>query len=291
MTFSAERAYYENSALWDPKLYSGVQEERSSLTAKWLPTDVRSVLDAGCGNGVLTNLLDGQTSVVGIDRSYAALQWVSSSKCQGDLVELPFADNTFDAVVSTEVLEHLPTPLFAQVLDEMVRVTRRYILISVPYDEDLEIGRVTCPYCGCRFHRNYHMRKFSEQEIRNLFSHKPAVQLQRSAYIFATCTPGAERAKQKWSAFCSCLGCGRSAFDSNLICPQCSYASPVRVSETVPTAKGQTSKGLRLGPLINRIVPAKKSYRWWLALYTKSAALHTYSIGVKSRVENSPAND
>ena len=44
--------------------------------------------------------------------------------------ELPFDDDQFDVVVAAEVLEHLPDPVRG--LQEMVRVTRRHLVLSVP---------------------------------------------------------------------------------------------------------------------------------------------------------------
>ena len=53
--------------------------------------------------------------------------------CRADALRLPFASQSFDAVLSTAVLEHLPTPQIA--IDEMARVARpRAVLyIEVPF--------------------------------------------------------------------------------------------------------------------------------------------------------------
>ncbi|HTL89021.1 MAG TPA: class I SAM-dependent methyltransferase [Leptolyngbya sp.] len=47
---------------------------------------------------------------------------ISHQLCQKDVNALPFADRTFDGVISAHMLEHLPDP--AQGLEEMVRVLR-----------------------------------------------------------------------------------------------------------------------------------------------------------------------
>jgi SAM-dependent methyltransferase len=44
--------------------------------------------------------------------------------------QLPFADRSFDCVVCCEVLEHLDNLYF--IFSELVRVTRRYLIISLP---------------------------------------------------------------------------------------------------------------------------------------------------------------
>ncbi len=101
-----------------------------------------SVLDAGCGEGFamreVLGLIDaGQQpeSVVGLDGSAGALHIARSLHSQrvfaaADLQEIPFADQSFDLVMCMEVLEHLDRP--ERGLAELVRVSRRWLLLSVP---------------------------------------------------------------------------------------------------------------------------------------------------------------
>lgn len=49
---------------------------------------------------------------------------------EGSIYKLPYKDNSFDLVVCTEVLEHLDAP--PKVLNEILRTSRKYVLISVP---------------------------------------------------------------------------------------------------------------------------------------------------------------
>ena len=49
---------------------------------------------------------------------------------QGSVYELPYKDNSFDLVICTEVLEHLEEP--AKALKEILRVSKKYLIISVP---------------------------------------------------------------------------------------------------------------------------------------------------------------
>ena len=51
-------------------------------------------------------------------------------KQKGDIYKLPYKSNSFDLVVCTEVLEHLENPKKA--LRELIRVSGKYILLSVP---------------------------------------------------------------------------------------------------------------------------------------------------------------
>jgi SAM-dependent methyltransferase len=100
-------------------------------------TPGRKVLNAGAGQGTFSTLLEDRGfDVTSVDSSAAALALLRT-RARGDVVEsdvtsLPFADDTFDAAVLGEVLEHVPDDALA--LREVSRVTRAggVILISVP---------------------------------------------------------------------------------------------------------------------------------------------------------------
>jgi len=98
-----------------------------------------SILDVGCGEGVVTERLANRTgaSTVGVDLGDEVLQKEWGHR-ESELVSfraasaynLPFADGSFDCVCALEVLEHLERPRDA--LAEMARVARRTLLVSVP---------------------------------------------------------------------------------------------------------------------------------------------------------------
>jgi SAM-dependent methyltransferase len=88
--------------------------------ARWLTDeipirDARRILDLGCGVGaLLSHLRDAspEAMVVGLDRTQAmvALGPRAFPLLVGDAVQLPFRDRSFDAVVTTFMLFHLPDP-------------------------------------------------------------------------------------------------------------------------------------------------------------------------------------
>lgn len=100
----------------------------------------QSVLDAGCGEGVLSVMLAKKGArVVGCDLSepniarakeYAKSEGVSVDFLVGDASKLPFPDKTFDVVVSSHVLEHLPD--FDVGLRELFRVSKGKAVVAVP---------------------------------------------------------------------------------------------------------------------------------------------------------------
>ncbi|MDX6640382.1 MAG: hypothetical protein QOF12_1393 [Solirubrobacteraceae bacterium] len=98
-----------------------------------------SLLDVGCGEGVLTHRwaqrLEGR--VVGIDLDDPLLheQWAARQAPNLEYrvmkaERMPFADGDFDVASAIEVLEHVPDP--EHTLAEMARVARRWLLVSVP---------------------------------------------------------------------------------------------------------------------------------------------------------------
>jgi SAM-dependent methyltransferase len=90
------------------------------------------VLDVGCGQGVdLANFATAGATAVGIDltprhvelaRSHLSSMSLRASVVEGDAEALPFAEGSFDRVVSNGVLHH--TPNFDRALDEIARVLR-----------------------------------------------------------------------------------------------------------------------------------------------------------------------
>lgn len=90
-----------------------------------------SVLDVSAANGTCTwHLGERSNRVVGVDFSYALLKRApkgGSPRVQADAALLPFADDTFDIVLESNFLHHVPDP--ETVLDEMIRVSNRYIVL------------------------------------------------------------------------------------------------------------------------------------------------------------------
>ncbi len=102
------------------------------------PLTINSILDAGCGEGFTLDILQKHRigkRLEGLEFSESAIalgkkHHPSLIFKQGSIYELPYKDNIFDLVVCTEVLEHLEDPQKA--LRELVRVSRRYLVLSVP---------------------------------------------------------------------------------------------------------------------------------------------------------------
>lgn len=93
-----------------------------------LSTEIDNILEIGIGNKKLTNYLkEYGFNVTTCD--YA--EDLEPDKV-ADVRNLPFEDNEFDAVVAFEVLEHIPFLDFRNALKEIRRVSRQYVIISIP---------------------------------------------------------------------------------------------------------------------------------------------------------------
>jgi 2-polyprenyl-3-methyl-5-hydroxy-6-metoxy-1,4-benzoquinol methylase len=119
------------------RLMAGFAATADALLEQAAPS---SVLDVGCGEGVLTERWARALAprpVIGIDLPDPELQaqWHARQQdnlefCSGRAESLPFGDDEVDLVAAIETLEHVPDPV--QALVEMTRVARRHLLVSVP---------------------------------------------------------------------------------------------------------------------------------------------------------------
>jgi ubiquinone/menaquinone biosynthesis C-methylase UbiE len=91
---------------------------------------IKSVLEIGVGDGLLGNYIKNNTDI-----EYKSID--SDKELRPDIIgtveKIPFADNNFDVVCIFEVLEHLPFGKFEKILKELKRVSRRYVIISLPH--------------------------------------------------------------------------------------------------------------------------------------------------------------
>jgi ubiquinone/menaquinone biosynthesis C-methylase UbiE len=78
------------------------------------------ILDIGCGS---SRILQSLPQAVGLDMQIRKLRWLRAPGrhlVQGSLSQLPFEDESFDAVICSEVIEHIPREEID--LTDMVRV-------------------------------------------------------------------------------------------------------------------------------------------------------------------------
>ena len=115
------------SADYDARAYNSLvplqrywQRRRYQVITNWA-AGASCVLDVGCGSSRII----GSSKLVGLDIVLGKLRYArryGNPLVHGSIFELPFKDSFFDAVICSEVIEHVPAD--EKVFDELERVLR-----------------------------------------------------------------------------------------------------------------------------------------------------------------------
>jgi SAM-dependent methyltransferase len=150
MTFSAPRgtaAYRQSVYMTKDRWVSYFWQTR--LLQSSVPQG--KILEVGVGNGLMGEYLRAsgyQVDSVDIDASL-------KPTFVGSVADLGFLGaETYDAVLCAEVLEHLPFEQFLPSLRGLRRVTKKYVVLSLPYWGYTFGGRIRLPIFGqatCKF--------------------------------------------------------------------------------------------------------------------------------------------
>ncbi|PKN65016.1 MAG: hypothetical protein CVU57_12900 [Deltaproteobacteria bacterium HGW-Deltaproteobacteria-15] len=136
---------------------------------KLLPGKLGSVLEIGARDEYYSKLLSGLfDTVTALDLTCPNFQLERVSTVKGDVTRLDFLDDSFECVVATEVLEHVRE--IDKACGEISRVANKYVIVGVPYKQDLRVGRTTCFSCGQISPPWGHLNTFDEKRLRDLFS-------------------------------------------------------------------------------------------------------------------------
>jgi 2-polyprenyl-3-methyl-5-hydroxy-6-metoxy-1,4-benzoquinol methylase len=112
-----------------------------------------SILDVGCGNGVLLEAfaeLKSNWTLFGVDPNLPTSNRVANLPNLGELIcgNLADVDNTFDLIVVSHVLEHVPNP--SKLINEMTARLKQggKILIQVPHTPDNAFDLLIVDHCS-----------------------------------------------------------------------------------------------------------------------------------------------
>jgi 2-polyprenyl-3-methyl-5-hydroxy-6-metoxy-1,4-benzoquinol methylase len=119
------------------KILEEVGTGQAHQAAAWLPSGQR-LLEIGCSAGYLTRFFKDKTDrIVGFDINFPALQSAKERNREhsvicGSVEKLPFLDDSFDAIVMLEVIEHIDSDVAA--VNEVRRVLKPggTLILSTP---------------------------------------------------------------------------------------------------------------------------------------------------------------
>lgn len=259
---NTQRIFYEDPKRWG-KGYHQINLDRAVLTVRAVPGNVKKILEIGSGDGLILNTLkEAGYDPVAFDISRNALKHIQGSKLvQGTASQLPFSSNSFDLVLACEVLEHIPNHIYKSVLEEIIRVTKKYILITVPYREKLEWSYARCPACGCIFNGSYHVKSFNEIDMKFLFKNFECISLKNIVKVLHP-----DRTTSLELFIRHHLATEYLYYGSSVKCPLC--LSSVK-EKPHRNWIGWIASGMRY---LYRIPAKKKSPLWYLSIYQKVGA-------------------
>ena len=89
----------------------------------------KNILEIGIGNKTVSNYFKQH----GMEVTTCDFDKNLEPDYIADIRELPFEDNSFDVVLASEILEHLPWESVDSALAELRRVSKKYVIISIPH--------------------------------------------------------------------------------------------------------------------------------------------------------------
>jgi ubiquinone/menaquinone biosynthesis C-methylase UbiE len=109
-----------------PERWSSYYEQLKSVVG----LDIKEILEIGCGDGVFREYIKNNTPI-----KYSSLDIATDLNPDyvGSVTEMPFEDMKFDCVCAFEVLEHISFEQFGDALMELKRVSKKYVVLSIPH--------------------------------------------------------------------------------------------------------------------------------------------------------------
>lgn len=270
---SFEQKYYESEEFWKEGMVADIANtNRLNTSIALVPAGTQTLADIGCGNGIFALMLKEQKPEIdstSVDRSETALKYVKTKSAVGDIVALPFEDKSFDCVTCFQVLEHIPYPVYETVLNELSRIAKKNVIISVPYRENTENDITKCPACHATFNIELHLRRYIDTDIQQLFSRygfrcikQQLIEKRNKTYFgvdwYIHFRNGHLRNKGK--------------FQSPL-CPVCGYENPsfkLTENDTPTQSQAEASKAGGLKGFLKKIWPSKyTTVHWVIAVYER----------------------
>ncbi|NDY74430.1 hypothetical protein DO021_21370 [Desulfobacter hydrogenophilus] len=103
----------------------------NSIVQACLKYECNEILEIGIGQGIVSHTL----KFVGKKMYCADFDLNLNPDVSMDIRQLPFKNDSFDMIIASQVLEHIPFGDFKKSLVELRDCSKKYVIISVPYNQ------------------------------------------------------------------------------------------------------------------------------------------------------------
>jgi 2-polyprenyl-3-methyl-5-hydroxy-6-metoxy-1,4-benzoquinol methylase len=123
------------------------------------------LLDAGCGTGQMTKLLERYGEAVGLEIAPEAIEFARKrgvkNLIQGSITDPPFAAGSFDVVLSLDVIEHVDNDV--QIIESLFEIVRPggHLIVTVPAFKSLWSQHDEI---------NHHKRRYRVNEVNTMLT-------------------------------------------------------------------------------------------------------------------------
>ena len=141
-----------------------------------IPNSAETILDVGCGRAWIAEKLITKKnficsldiSFINPDKALSLYPAENHSAVVADALQLPFKDNSFDCIISSEVIEHVEKP--DNFIAELFRCVKPggSLIITTPYKEVIKY--YLCIHCNKPTPINAHLHSFDEEKLKNLYT-------------------------------------------------------------------------------------------------------------------------
>lgn len=180
------KKYYKHGANGGYRGYNtenlgNVLEAHVQAIQNLFPKEYQTVLDVGCATGIVVNkFLEQGYDAHGCDISEWAVENTETEKDRvkvADVRDLSgYKDNSFDLVICSETLEHIPEQYLQQALSELHRVSKKYVCFSVP------LGYKPVDLHSTHF--TVHRREWWDKQIAKKFKYVTRKKLEQGIWNF-----------------------------------------------------------------------------------------------------------
>lgn len=149
-TTPMRKVHYNSSSLLEKLFW----QKKRAIIKNWLAEiEYDSIIDIGCGDGGLLDLVKKDCCYTGLDISPTQIasfkKWLKNYHApkkvklvKGDGTQIPFSEGKFEVALACDVLEHVLNPRKA--MKEIKRVIKKdgYVIISIPNEFFFQLVRL-----------------------------------------------------------------------------------------------------------------------------------------------------